>query len=97
MRRHRSLFVVFFRTPLRSKSLRMKNLIAILAVTTAAAQAHPGHPGHETGDIGWGSHPILGITFIVLLIAALSVSRRAPRILAGACAAIAAVTLVLVR
>ena len=75
----------------------MKNLAAILALTTAAAHAHPGHPGHESGDIGWGSHPILGMAFIVLLCAALFISRRTPRILAGACAVIAAVTLVLIR
>ena len=75
----------------------MKNLASILALTTAAAQAHPGHPGHETGDIGWGSHPVLGLAFVILLTAALFISRRPPRLLAGACAALAAVTLVLVR
>ena len=75
----------------------MKNLIAIFALTTAAAQAHPGHPGHEIGEIDWGSHPILGMTFLVMLTAALFISRRTPRILAGTCAVIAAVTLILVR
>lgn len=89
--------MVSISTPLRSKSLRMKNLIAILALTTAAAHAHPGHPGHESGDIGWGSHPVLGLAFVVLLTAALFISSRTPRILAGVSAAIAAVTFILVR
>ena len=75
----------------------MKNLIAILAMTTAAAHAHPGHPGHETGDIGWGSHPVLGLTLVALLTAAISVSRRTPRILAAVSAAVAFFTLILVR
>jgi hydrogenase/urease accessory protein HupE len=75
----------------------MKNLIAILALTTAAAHAHPGHPGHESGDIGWGSHPILGLAFVALLTAAVFISRRTPRILAGLSAVLAAVTLILVR
>ncbi len=89
--------MIFIRTPLRSKSLRMKNLIAILAVTTAAAHAHPGHPGHESGDIGWGSHPVLGLTFVVLLAAAVFISRRTPRIVAGLSAALAGVSLIFVR
>jgi len=75
----------------------MKKLTSLLALTATAAHAHPGHPGHEIGDIGWGSHPILGLAFVVLFSGALFISRRTPRILAGACAAIAAVTLVLVR
>ena len=74
----------------------MKNLIAILVLTTAAAHAHPGHPGHEIGDIGWGSHPLLGMSFVCLLAAALFISRRTPRLIIGASAAVVAVTLALV-
>ena len=88
-------FVVSIRTLFRSKSNRMKHLIVLLALIPAAAHAHPGHPGHEVGDIGWGSHPILGLTFVVLLTAAIFISRRTPRIFAGLSAAIAAVALVL--
>ena len=75
----------------------MKNLASILALTTAAAHAHPGHPGHENGDIGWGSHPVLGLAFVILLPAALFISRRTPRILASVSALVAAVTLVVIR
>lgn len=75
----------------------MKKFFAILALTAASAHAHPGHPGHEFGDVSWGSHPLLGTAFVVLLTVALFISRRTPRLLVGLCAAIAGATIFLMR
>ena len=75
----------------------MKRLLSFLALTTAATHAHPGHPGHEVGDIGWGSHPVLALSFVVLLTAAVLISRRIPRAFASVCAAVIAVALIFVR